>query len=772
MPCKLNSAFGKSFAPLATFSMFATFTTIAIFIPGRSIIAKDKPVEELVVWGSDADQQFGNSGPVSVLTQEDFVSINVATTEDVVKYEPSIVIRRRFIGDANGVLGMRGSNMFQTSRSMVFADGVPLHYLLQTRWNGSPRWTMVSASEIAQVKVRYGPFSAEYSGNSMGGVVEIETAIPQRSEFHFDSSFFSQNFNDYGFDDSVNGYKSFISYGNKIGDTSFYLSFNRLENEAQPQTFRFGGGSSVSDPIEVTGALVENDERGRERLWFMDTGIVDAQTNNYKFKLGQDLGEWKALLNVAYEDRSSSNDSANSYLTSSDGNTVYSGNVVQDGVQFSLPSTRFAASELERRSVSTGLRLRGPVTDSIELEVNVNQFSVLRNETRSSRTHLDDPAFTPAGQVSDFDDTGWNAAEVKLYFSDLGVPGLSLVAGARHESYELNFDVFASNNFAAGTKDKPSSSSGGETEINALYAQLNWEINEQWDMTLGLRAEEFQSTNGYFDDDEVATPGFDLIEVPKRSHNKTSPKFSAGYRPNTLWSYRYSVAKAYRFPIVEELFSEFEAFNSISIANAGLSPEDGLHHNFMIQRELENGYLRMNFFTEKIKEVIESQSATLENGVAIRTFLPVDEIETTGLEFIINSNDLLINGLDVRFNLVATDSEIVKNAPNRAIEGNVYPRMPKWRSNLLATYHIGSSWDIGGNLQYASNSFGRTDNTDRQDNVYGAQDKFTRVGLKFTYRLDAGMSFGLGVDNLTDEVSYVAHPWPGRTFYANFAYDL
>ena len=173
MSYKLKSAFEASIAPLATFSIFAAFTSIAILIPSRSITAQDRPVEELVVWGSDADQQFGNPGPVSVLTQEDFVSINVATTEDVVKYEPSIVIRRRFIGDANGVLGMRGSNMFQTSRSMVFADGVPLHYLLQSRWNGAPRWTMVSASEIAQVKVRYGPFSAEYSGNSMGGVVEI-----------------------------------------------------------------------------------------------------------------------------------------------------------------------------------------------------------------------------------------------------------------------------------------------------------------------------------------------------------------------------------------------------------------------------------------------------------------------------------------------------------------------------------------------------------------------------------------------------------------------
>ena len=157
----------------------------------------DEPIEEIVVWGTESDRNFSNVSPTSLLTQDDITSINVVTTEDLVKFEPSVVIRRRFIGDSNGVLGMRGSNMFQTSRSMVFADGVPLHYFLQSRWNGAPRWTMVSASEIAQVEVLYGPFSAEYSGNAMGGVMEIETAIPQQSEFHFDSSFYSQTFDDY-----------------------------------------------------------------------------------------------------------------------------------------------------------------------------------------------------------------------------------------------------------------------------------------------------------------------------------------------------------------------------------------------------------------------------------------------------------------------------------------------------------------------------------------------------------------------------------------------
>lgn len=449
---------------------------------------------------------------------------------------------------SNGVLGMRGSNMFQTSRSMVFADGVPLHYLLQSRWNGAPRWTMVSASEIAQVNVLYGPFSAEYSGNSMGGVMEIETAIPQQSEFHFDTSYYSQTFDDYGFDDTLNGYKTFMSYGNKVGNTSYYVSFNRLENKSQPQTFRYGGHSTSSNPTPVTGSIVGNDERSNSRNWFMDTGIVDTLTNNYKFKLGHDFGNWSTLVNIAYEDRSSISDSANTYLRDSSQNPIYRGDVIQDGRKFSIPASRFASSDLERRSLSAGLRLRGQLTDSVELEANINRFSVLRDENRRSNSHPNDPLHTLDGQVTDFGDTGWDTAEVKLYFDDLGVPGLSLVAGIRKESYELNFNIYSSSNYVAGSKDRFTSRSGGETEILATFAQLSWQLNNQWDATIGVRHEEFKSSNGYFDDDDAATSEFDLTRVPSRSASEVSPKFSLGFRPDNDWSFRYSIAVAHPWP--------------------------------------------------------------------------------------------------------------------------------------------------------------------------------------------------------------------------------
>ena len=86
----------------------------------------------------------------------------------------------------------------------------------------------------------YGPFSAEYGGNAMGGVVNIETAIPTERTFHFEGAIFQQDFKEVGFDDKVNGRKTFASYGDKFGDFSLYASWVHLRNDSQPMNFSSG----------------------------------------------------------------------------------------------------------------------------------------------------------------------------------------------------------------------------------------------------------------------------------------------------------------------------------------------------------------------------------------------------------------------------------------------------------------------------------------------------------------------------------------------------
>ena len=744
-------------------------------------------VEEVKVWGEARDSAAsGYTNPTSVLTQEDMVSINATTTEDLVKFEPSIVIRKRYIGDSNGTLGLRGSNMFATPRSMVFADGVPLHYLLQTRWSGAPRWTMVSASEIAQVEILYGPFSAEYSGNSMGGVILIETAIPQERKVHVDLDYFVQDFSAYGFNDTLEGYKTFVSYGDtfrsdNLGDLSVYLSYNRLENNSQPQSYYFDSKRTLNNATPVTGLIVDTDVYGKPAYYFGDTGVEQAVTDNFKLKLGYDFDNWSSLLNIAYEDRNTLRDSANSYLTNSAGNTVWSGNFSQDGIAITVPASRLGASELDRRSLSTGLRIKGELNEHTRFEANMSDFRILEDNNRASSHALPDPLFKDRGLTTNYEDTGWQTLEGKFTFSDLGVSGLELITGARYEAYELNLDSYNSAAWIKGDFAGYTGRSGGKTNISAAFVQMNWDISERWDLALGGRYERWQSEDGYYSKDVAVTPEFDLVNVVEASSNQFSPKFSLGYVPADSWLVRYSLAKAYRFPIVEELFAQSASYSNAVEARPDLKPENGLHHNLMLEKQFDAGYARINIFTETIQDAIESQTTLLPSGSAvpsITTFSAVDEVETDGVELILNRYGVLVPELDIRFNIAYTKSIITDNStaeganPATTLEGNDYPHMPRWRGNVMATYHASDRWDLSANLQYADKSFGRLQNDDTAENVMGAQDGYTRIGVKTTYDLRDNLELGFGIDNVTDEISYVAHPWPGRSYYLSLSYDM
>ena len=724
-------------------------------------------LEEVKVWGNGVEQSTAPfSGPTSLLSQHDLGAINMTTTEDAVKFEPGVIVRRRFIGDANGVLGMRSSHMMQNARTMVFADGVPLHYFLQSRWHGAPRWTLVSADEIAQVEVIYGPFSALYSGNAMGGVINIETAIPERRTFSFDSAYFSQSFDAYGFDDRLDGYKSFVAFGDKLGKLSYYLSYNRLENKAQPQSFYYAGDGSL-ELDNATGSIVRRDTTGKLVHLHSDSGVEEATTNNYKMKLGYEIGAWQALLNLAYEDRARLQDSANTYLRNASGEPIWSGVIEQsDGSSFNLPAARLGVITLDRESLNAGLRVRGPLADNLEFEGNFSRFEVLRDNQRTSAFNPQDPAFTAGGEVQDFGDTGWDTADLSLTFDNFVLDGMTLTTGLRRESYKLNLAVYDSEAYRAAEPNALTSASGGETRVDAAFAQFNWTINSFWDLGIGLRYENWQADNGYYSDQD-ALDGLALVAVPGRELAKTSPKLALGYHGFAGWTLRYSLAKAHRFPIVEELYSQYSAFNSASIPNPNLRPEDGLHQNFMIDREVDGGYLRVNLFHDRINDQIESFT---DLNTGLRTFHSMAEVAATGLEFIANLEGIA-QALDIRFNVThMLNAEVVSNPGDPRLEGKGTTQMPKWRGKLLATYRIGRQWDASLNLQYSSKAWSTLENSEVQWGVFGAQDAYARVGLKTDYRFANGITLGLGVDNLTNEVTYVYHPWPGRTFYANFGY--
>ena len=754
---------------LNTLFFIAVVSTISI---GLVHAQTNTATEEITVWGQGrpVDQSHRSSSTV-LLSQEDLVSINPMTTEDLLKFEPSLIIRQRFIGDPNGTMGLRTASMFQTSRTSVYADGVPLHYFLQTSFNGSPRWALVGANEVGTIELVYGPFSAEYGGNAMGGVVNFETKIPTKREFHLEGSMFQNDFSEVGFADKLNGRRIFGSYGDKFGNLSLYSSWIHLENDSHPMDYRFSNASNAvgNEPL-VTGGIPGKSSTDTDVINYGDTGVQAVNSDQFKVKLGYDFGDWFTLFNVAYENRVRDRDAVNNYLLGTNGQAVWNGNFrTPDGRRFNVARANFTEDESDRQNILLAGRLQGPLTDAWWLEMNFSYYEMMQDETRSSLQHPSDPTFTPVGRIRDYDDTGWKTADIKLETDELlGRDDLELVTGYQYANYSMSISDYDSPDYRGGVFGALRNSSGGETVTHSLFAQLGWDVTEQWDIIIGGRQEFWQGNNGFV---------YDYVPNPDRLRNgldlsvdKFSPKFSVGYTPGNDWQFRYSLAKAYRFPIVEELYSNATSTTGTSLANAGLAPEDGLHHNLMVERGLDNGYVRVNFLYETIKDVIFSQSVIVNNAT-INTFLPVDEVETWGSEVVLTQNGLFDGNLDARFNLTWMNSDILQNSLNPAIEGNDFPRLPTWRGNLVLTYHITDDWDFGGGVRYVTGAFQQLDNSDIGRQTYAVMDKYTLVNLKSNYNINEHVRVSLAVDNLFNKLAYVNHPYPMRTIFLETSLD-
>lgn len=738
-------------------------------LSANSLFANEGSLPEITI----EDQLFKDTtivSPTTRVNKEQLEKINTITTEDAVALEPSLIIRRRFIGDPNGVMGIRGSNMFQGHRSMVFANGIPLHYHLQTRWSGAPRWSLVSPGEIEDIEIIYGPFSAEYSGNSMGGVVNIKTKSPTERKFTLEGNLFVQDYDEYGTDETFSGGRGFFSYEDKIDDLTIFASYNHLDNDGQPQSFFFSSATTSTTGTAVSGLIAGQNNIKEQVLYYGDNGHENANTDLFSLKLGYDLGEYELRASLAYEDRKRRLEDLNNYVTDANGNNIWSGDVNYQGQQISLRASNFEERYQDRNSLLFGLGLSGPIaqTDWI-FDIHYSDFDVLKDKEIRTGRNPNDPDYVATntsmgGRVTYADDTRWETFDAKLGTDYLfGSDKARLSVGFHHDEYKLSVKPFkydAINNIRGDSRG----ASGGKTNTQALFAQFGYAFNKQFDLALGLRYEDWETKGGFSDDGEVI--------VANRDEQEISPKMSLGYFPSADIAVRYSIARAVRFPIVEELYRNESADNFEFVSDPDLEPEDGIHHNLSIEKTLDAGQVKLNLFHETVDDVIFTFSGALTGGGTKSTTLPVDEVETSGVEFIYNQNSLFKSPFDVRFNITYTDAEISKNSLNPDIEGKNFPRIPKWRSNLLVSYNYSDNIDFSSSVRYASNTHGELDNSDNANKVFGAHDDYLFVNLKSNIQINDDLRFGVGVDNIFNKEAYVHHPWPKRTFYMEGKYTF
>jgi iron complex outermembrane receptor protein len=698
-------------------------------------------------------------------------SINATDAEDALKYMPSLLVRKRYIGDYNhAVLSTRASGTGNSARSMVYADGILLSNYLGNGATFAPRWGMVSPDEIDRVDVLYGPFSAAYGGNSVGAVVDYVTRMPTKFEAHAKLSLSHQPFKLYGTDTNFNADETSVSLGDRAGRWSWYLHLAHTDSDGQPLTFPTkytSTGVPSAAGVPVTGAVPGKDRTNRDWYILGAATQYDTEQDQLKARIAYDFSPTLRATYLFGLWNNNSRGRPQTYLRNPQGQPVYSGPVNIGGSSFNIGPTDFNLSNEDLRHTMQGLTVKTSTRGEWDWEVNASLYDYARDRLRAPTIALPAANAGGAGRIVDQRGTGWNTFAANAVWRPPATHDAHTVEfGYQHEAYKLDSIERATNDWIRGQPGARNQAFGGKTDINSLYGQDTWRLAEQWKTVLGLRIEHWYAHDGQTSN--AAT----TVMQGSRSETFLSPKGALAWQATPEWVVKASVGRAVRFPTVSELYQGgINAFGTLINNDPDLQPEKSWTGELTAERTLESSSLRLTAFGERTHDALYSQTNVLVTP-NVTNIQNVDSIGTKGLELAYTVSDVFTQGLDLASSVTWTDSRIDRNDKFPASVGKWQPRIPQWRATGEANYRVNDKLSLTLAARYSGRQYSTLDNSDPNGFAYQGASRYFTTDARATYRIDPQWSAAFGIDNLNNYKYWNFHPYPQRTFTAELKYDL
>ncbi|MGL4410276.1 MAG: TonB-dependent receptor [Zoogloea sp.] len=722
--------------------------------------------------------------------KELYEQVNVINTEDIVKYSPDTMTRKRYIGDRNAIIETRTAGVTASARSLVYADGVLLSNLLGNSYSYPPRWSMVSPEEIQRVDFFFGPHSAEYAGNSIGTTVLMTTRMPEKLEGHLKTQMYSENSGAYGHDDRYNGSNTNLLIGGKAGAISWLVGYDHLHANGHPMQFaQLPTSTSSGTATAVSGAVSDTGPDGKARTFVGGQSLDETTQDSLKIKLGAELAPGLKLRYTLGNWQNTTYNKARSWLTDASGNTITSGLITLNGsTKYSLGNL-FSENTWDQEHWMHALSLKSTQDPGFSWEAVASVYDITKDTQHVSSPGGVSGAGVGAARTTYYGQLtrnpygdGWQVLDLRGRWA----PGGTFGQGSHELSFGYHFDRYTLDTTSyytttlndgswksSNATTQLSNASKGETRTQAIYLQDLWRFAPENRLTVGGRVEDWQAQDGY--NAKLTTSGSTTALVsthyPNQSKTLFSPKLAYERDLNADWLMRAAMSKAYRFPTVTELYQALTSGNSIITGNPDLKPEQAVTTELTLERDLGNGLLRATLFHEDMHDALLSQTAVV-SGVTTTAIQNVDHVQVKGLTLAYQQTDVGLRGLDLTGSVTYANARTLKNSANPAYEGKVYPGVPDWRGTLVATWHASDrlTWSVG--ARYSGYQAYTADNSDVNQNLYGANSRFFVMDTRITYKLDEHTKAALGIDNLNDERYYAYHPMPRRTLHAELKYDF
>jgi iron complex outermembrane receptor protein len=385
--------------------------------------------------------------------------------------------------------------------------------------------------------------------------------------------------------------------------------------------------------------------------------------------------------------------------------------------------------------------------------------------------------------VTHRDGTGWNTLELQALYlplaGDFGDGRHTITLGLHRNTYELRSWVNNASDWRS-VETTLSQRYQGDSEVNALYVQDQWQMSDDLQLTIGLRSERYETTDGEqlvrvasctAGDHVTCVNNGDgtsnkIVSYDSRTLSGNSPKLSLAWSARDDLLLKASYGRGVRFPNVEELYNGTVTATSVTTSDPNLKAERADDIELSAERFWDTQSLRVALFHNLVQDAILRQSNTTVTPT-VTNVSNVDKVRTYGLELVWKVQDLAsVRGLNLDANAALTDSKVLENAKDPASVGKYWLRVPKTRGNLILSYRPDEHWLGSIGWRHQGRAYNDTYNLDVNPDVYGGVSSVNELDLRVAYQMQKTWEFALGMDNVTDERSYQAHPYPGRTLFA------
>ena len=718
-----------------------------------------KGIEEMIVVGQkEAPITIEPRGLAVSLGKEQFESTNAINVEDLMKYAPNFFVRKRYIGDSNGVPGFRGTHSTQSARTYVLVDGFLLSNYLGNSFSFPPKWGVVGPGEVQQFDIVYGPYSARYPGNSMGGVVSITTRAPEKNEAFVTLQGFSQPYEQYGTNETFNGYTFEGGFAVKQDEGPFSLrgSYRHFENKGQPMSWSQLTASKKNTGVDVTGA-VEDKELITPAPIFAAASSDDNTQDQLRLRGDLTFDNWSMQALLVYWTTDSDTTHPITYLKDASGNPVYTGTVKINGKYWDTAALNLSLND--RTEILAGLGIKGSI-GNWDVRANLSHFWLDKGNAYTSNGYLNG-INNGAGTYTQVDPSGWWMLDANMA-QTFGKHEVTI--GLTANRYETDSTTFDTSNWRDASNKTFSIETQGKSQLFGLYVEDELHLTDSLSVTAGLRQDNWKAFDGAI---SKSTKGIVSQQAyDERTESKFNGSLSSQWVFAEKWMAQISLATATRLPTVGELFQG--KFDSTGVFDPNsfdpnLKPENSKDANFMIRREFTKARVTGSIFYQDVDDFIFSFEHINPVGAKLTSFVNIDRVRQTGAELILETYDWLAAGLNMDINIAYIDDKILKNSWLPISEGNQFPRIPYWRINGQARYSFAQDWRLSGGFRYNSRPNNNLEATQRGD-TYGYASEQMIVDTRLSYQANESTEVSFGIDNINNDKAWAFHPFSQRTY--------